>query len=313
MKPRHIFWGLLFITLGLLILLGNLGLIHFNFYGIWKFWPVIFILWGISYMSKNILAKGIIAAISAVILAVAFFSFFNNTFGFFNNNCFFNNDGMNVSFDDNRTELQHFNIPFIPKTKNAELNFDAGAGNFKLEDSTGNLVALSASKINDDYNISSSNENGISTVNIKMKKKTFWLGDKNNYNRTLLKLNTNPIWDMYFNLGAASIYFDFSPYIIKNVKVDMGAAALKIKFGDKCDTTNLNIEAGASSIQLSVPQSSGCEVKLKAPLTSRQLEDFEKIDDNVYRTNNFDSAKKKIFISIKAGISSIKVDRYSTE
>ena len=110
MKPRHIFWGLLFITLGLLILLGNLGLIHFNFYGIWKFWPVIFILWGISYMSKNILAKGIIAAISAVILAVAFFSFFNNTFGFFNNNCFFNNDGMNVSFDDNRTELQHFNI-----------------------------------------------------------------------------------------------------------------------------------------------------------------------------------------------------------
>lgn len=313
MKPRHIFWGVLFITLGLLILLSNLGFIHFYFYGILKFWPVIFILWGISYMSKNILVKGIIAAVSAVILAAALFSLFNNIFGFFNNNCFFNNDEMNVSFDENNSELQHFNIPFNPKTNNAKLNFDAGAGNFKLEDSTDNLVALSASKINDDYNISSSDENGNTIVNIKMKKKTFWWGDKNNYNRTLLKLNTNPIWDMNFKLGAASIYFDLSPYITKDVTVDMGAASLKIKFGNKSDTTNFTIEAGASSIYLSLPQSSGCLVKLKAPLTSRQFEDFEKIDDDVYRTDNFDSAKKKIFITIKAGISSIKIDRYSTE
>lgn len=44
-KRRRIFWGLVFLLVGLCILLYNLGLIDQE---MTRFWPVILILWGIK-------------------------------------------------------------------------------------------------------------------------------------------------------------------------------------------------------------------------------------------------------------------------
>ena len=44
-KRKPVFTGLIFITIGLLFLLNNLGYING---AIWRFWPVILIVWGIK-------------------------------------------------------------------------------------------------------------------------------------------------------------------------------------------------------------------------------------------------------------------------
>ena len=131
-------------------------------------------------------------------------------------------------------------------------------------------------------------------------------------NRIDLKLNTEPLWDLNFDLGAASVDFDLSPYKTENISVDMGAASLKLKLGDRAEETRLAIDAGASSIDISVPEDAGCEIKADVSLSSKHFDGFKNIESDLFRTDNFENAKKKIYISIDSGISSIKVTRYPT-
>ena len=91
----------------------------------------------------------------------------------------------------------------------------------------------------------------------------------------------------------------------------MGAASLKLKLGDKNDVTNLKLRSGVSSIEILVPDSAGCEIKTEVSLSTKDFYGFDKISSDTYRTGNFDNSKKKIYLNIHAGISSIKVKRYS--
>jgi hypothetical protein len=146
---------------------------------------------------------------------------------------------------------------------------------------------------------------------MNMKKKHFVFNDEHNKNKTLIKLNTTPVWDLNFDVGAAAIDFDFSPFKTDHIDVKMGAAALKVKLGNKLDVTKFHLKAGVSSVEIEVPESSGCEIRCNTALSSKDFDDFDKINSNLYKTNNFDAAKKKIYLDIDTGISSIHVSRYS--
>ena len=52
MKPKHVFWGLFLVTLGLLILISNFAIVNLDLARLWKLWPVVLILWGISFIIK---------------------------------------------------------------------------------------------------------------------------------------------------------------------------------------------------------------------------------------------------------------------
>jgi lia operon protein LiaF len=49
---RNLFWGILFILLGLLFLMDNMGMVDFSEL-IRTYWPVIFILWGIDVLLRK--------------------------------------------------------------------------------------------------------------------------------------------------------------------------------------------------------------------------------------------------------------------
>ena len=153
-----------------------------------------------------------------------------------------------------------------------------------------------------------------STITMDMKKRHFVFSDnEHSKNKTLIKLNTSPVWDLNFEVGAAAINFDFSPYKTDKIEIKMGAASLKAKLGNKSDVTNMYVKAGVSSVDILVPESSGCEIQCKTALSSKEFDDFIKVNSNLYRTANFDSAKKKIYLDIDTGISSIHVSRYSPD
>jgi len=148
---------------------------------------------------------------------------------------------------------------------------------------------------------------------LKMKKTKIKLRKGSFKNKMEMSLNAEPIWNMNFDLGAAAIDFDLSPYKVSTLKLDMGAASLDLKIGDKYPETIIDIDAGASSVDIEVPESSGCEIKSDVSLSSKHFNGFNKISKDLYKTDNFDSAKNKIYIRIDAGVSSIDVRRYSKD
>ncbi|MCW9097382.1 MAG: DUF5668 domain-containing protein, partial [Ignavibacteriaceae bacterium] len=70
MKTSHIFWGLLFIVFGLLVLINNFTTIFMDWGAIWKLWPLVIVLLGISIIVKHKYGKGIVAGLAAIILAL---------------------------------------------------------------------------------------------------------------------------------------------------------------------------------------------------------------------------------------------------
>ncbi len=123
-------------------------------------------------------------------------------------------------------------------------------------------------------------------------------------------LNNNPEWELNFDVGAASVDLDLTQYKVSTLNVGMGAAAFNVKLGNLVDVARIKIDAGASDIDILIPDSVGCEINSDAALSSRNYEGFTKINNDIYRSEDFDKFSKKIYIDIDCGVSSIDVKRY---
>jgi len=306
MKTSHIFWGLLFIGLGLLILINNFSTIFMDWGTIWKLWPLVVILLGISLLVRHKYGKGFIAGLAAVILALAIFASFKTATHFFSHDFEFVFDGEgNYEF-----EVTEYSEKYDSTLNYAEFNFDAGAGSFKIKELTENLFDATTEGRKDNFYLKRFDSDSSSKIDFVMQSTRFRIGINNYKNKVDMKLNPQPIWNLTFDVGAASMDFDLTEIKTKNIDINMGAASINLKVGDKYSETNISIDAGASDIDIFIPQSSGCSINTDGALSSKNFDDFEKINSGHYQTTNFEEADSKIYISIDSGVSSITVKRY---
>jgi hypothetical protein len=310
MKPKHIFWGVFLVTLGTLILVSNFAIIDLNLARLWKLWPAALILWGVTFIVNKEFVKILFAGVVGIVLALSIFGAGQSFFNIFDKDIDFEfADGEYHSAADTTTYIE----PFDKNIKTVDFIIDAGAGSFKLLKPSNDLVNVHTVGLKDNYFFTRSDNDKSTTIELKMKKTKIKLQKGSYKNKVEIGLNTQPVWNMNFDLGAASIDFDLSPYKVNTLKLDVGAASLDLKVGDKYPQTYIDIDAGASSISIQVPDSSGCEIKSDVSISSKDFRGFDKIDSDLYRTENFKNAKNKIYINLDAGVSSIEVKRYSGE
>ena len=312
MKTKHLFWGFLFITIGVLILLNNVASFTLYWIDIGKYWPLLLILIGISLLIKSKFIRGTIAVVIAIVIGISVFAVLKGTWGIFENDIFsgFRHGIIIKGWDSNNYEERNFTEDYNSNIKTASLNLKASVGSFKINDTTYSLFAATTKGYGDRYHLSSEINGDNARLFFRGDKKFILFGKSKN--KVDISLNRNPLWKLNFDIGAASTEFDLRPFKVRDVDVNMGAASLKIYLGDLSDTTDVEIEAGASSIEISVPENSGCEVNADVTLSSKHFDNFNKIGNELYRTDNFYSSSKKIFIKIDSGVSSVKIRRYSS-
>ena len=305
MKTSNIFWGVFFVAIGGLVLLGNLTDLNFTWSSAWKFWPMVLILIGVSILVKNQIGKGIVAGLAALVLALTLYASVSATTNLIH-------DDFEINFGDEVVyyDTTYFSQDFSDSIKTATLNFSAGAGGFKMLLPTDKLIDFKTEGVKDNYRMNRSDAGSHTDLSFEMKETKIKLGKSNYKNYVEMSLNSVPEWDLNFDVGAASLDLDLTPYKIGKIDVDMGAASLNVKFGNMSDVTRFSIEAGASDIDILIPDSVGCEINSDAALSSRNYEGFVKINKDLYRTEDFDKYPKKIFIDINCGVSSIDVKRY---
>jgi len=306
MKASHIFWGLLFVGLGALALVNNFTNIVMDWSTIWKLWPLTIVLIGLSILVKHQYGKSIIAGLAAIILSLAIFASFKTATNFFNHdfNIVFGEDA-NVEYT-----TTEFTEQFDPILQFATLNFDAGAGTFNISNTTENLIDAKAEGVKHNFKLTRFDSDSSTNIDLSMRQKSVFRFGKSYKNNIDVVLNPNPVWDMNFDVGAASMDFDLTQFKTRDITVDMGAASIKIKLGNLYSETKLSVDAGASDINIFIPEESGCKIVIDGALSSKHFSDFDKIDSDNYVTENFDQAENKIYIEIDCGVSSISVERY---
>jgi hypothetical protein len=307
MKYKNVFWGLLLIITGGLIIGRNLDLLYFDWYSFLKLWPVIFILWGISVLPLRDPVKIILLVL--VLGGATWFVTHEPA----------NRDRSNFEYlfdysdhDSNWSSYkgaQKFNIPFNDSIQSASLNFDAAAGSFYLSDTTSDLLDLSQTGNRDYYKYFVEQKGNHSKINISERHNHIFVFNSR-HREVALRLNSNPVWNINLNAGASDLHFDLSHYKVKSFDMDGGAGSFDITLGSLYPDTRVTLDAGASSLTIRIPESSGCDLQLSSVLSNRNLEGFHKVGDQHSQTDNFDSAKNKIYLNIDAAISSLNIIRY---
>ncbi|MBE0650203.1 MAG: hypothetical protein IH595_05115 [Bacteroidales bacterium] len=307
MKYKNVFWGLILIIIGGLAIGRNLDLIYFDWYSFLKLWPVIFILWGISVLPMRDPFK-----IGLLVLVLGGATWFVT-------HAPSNRDrsGFEYLFDYSVHDsdwssfkgAQTFNIPFNDSIETASVNFDAAAGSFYMKDTTNDLLDLRQTGNRENYKYFVEQKGTHSKIEISERRNHVYLFNSK-HREVYIKLNSKPVWDINLNAGASQLNFDLSPYKVKSFDMDGGAGSFDVTLGNLYPDTRVTLDAGASSITLRVPESSGCDLQLSSVLSDKNMSGFHKLGDGHYQTDNYDSAKNKIHLNIDAAVSSFTIIRY---
>jgi hypothetical protein len=315
MKTGRIFWGAFLLSSGIILLLGNYGLVNVYWEGIWKLWPLALILWGAKSFVQDQTIRSVLSACGGILLGVALFSGVFTSVNSIREN-------FNLNFDESprgsKQTSQAFIETFEGRDSTAkEFNFelDAGAGKFFITpDTTSNLVEVNTQSSFGEYDLETTRDDTSTNVSLSMHDNhVHWNWFKRNRieNRVDIKLSTIPLWNLDIDLGAAATNFDLSSYRVNTLKMDVGAASVNLKLGDRTDSTHFDLDCGASSVELSIPTASGCVLEFEDDeLSGVDLAGFEKISESVYRTAGYDATTKKVFVKLNMGAAKFKVIRY---
>lgn len=308
MSYRKIFWGLLLVIIGVLFILKNTGVLFFSWHSMWHLWPVILILWGISIIPVKDWIK---LALSLLTVLVTFFAM--QKYGPKDNHKwnFEWNDRNDRDNNDEDNAIAYNNVMsenYDSITKFAELKLNIGVGNFKIKETTDKLIEVRHDNNNANYSMTAKAEDSLTRIDLSLEKGEFRKG--NIRNDVEMKLNSNPVWDLDLNVGAAEVNFDLSGFKTRNLKIQGGASDIELTLGSILPLTDVKLEAGAASITIRVPESAGCEIISNTFMSSKDFKGFTKIGKQLYQTPNFATSTNKIKIDLQAGVASINVERY---
>ena len=306
MKFRNIFWGVILILIGVLFILQNLNIVDFEWVSLWRLWPVILVLWGVSILPANNWIK---TALVIVVLAGSVYFMLDQTIDWRSDRVF--KYDYDHEYDNHKTKVnQDFTIPYEDSVSAVFLDFEAAAGSFHINDTTDALLSFSNRGSGGRYTYIVKRSDDKAKIYIEREGEELYLNKKSKYSKIELAMNNEPVWNINLDIGAAKLDFDLSQFKVKKLDIDAGAASLEIKLGDKYPKSYLNIDAGASEIVIRVPSNSGCDLNLSAVLSGKSISGFEKIDHGHYRTDNFETAENKIYINVDAAVSSYTITRY---
>ncbi len=326
MKISRLIWGILLLFIGCILLLQNFNVINFYWGNVWRFWPMLLIIFGVNILFDRNNSK--IGQIISLVLLVGTLTFLfvrgQQPYSLrdeFSKNLKFKSDGNDFNFDwdgddnsnDTSTSLNQlkFSEPLITSdsSKKAVLNVAGGGISFSLGGETGALFNAEVKNRKNNFSLTKMVTDSATILNFKM------LDKKNRFNfeggnSVGFKLNKAPIWDVNMKLGAGESDFDFTDYRIRTFTFNGGASALKLKFGELLPISDVFVKSGVADVKIEVPKNAGCRITTKIGLSSKDFDGFDKISEGVYQTANYNGSTNKIFIKLDGGLSSFEVDRY---
>jgi len=297
-RQGRVFWGTAFIVVGALLLLGHFNVVNIEWESAWRYWPVVLILLGGALLAGSRNLKLVAVALAAMFAGLLLYGMWT---AFWGDRLWSESEGQ---ID------KEFSEPMDKGTERAALTFESGAGTFSLADTCSDLFSASTRTNRGTYSIETDRTGDDRRIRLRMENRRFVWGLGRSDNSAEMSLNPRPAWDLMFHVGAARLDADVRRFNVSRLEVKAGAADINVKLGSNAGHSVVKIECGASEVRIAVPESSGCEVRVHAPLSSTHLAEFVRMGDGTYRTDNFDRAESTITIEMDAGVSSLWVERY---
>ena len=294
-----LFWGLLIILIGGMLLIDNLGIYDLNMIRIWQLWPIILVGIGVSMLSLKGIAAGLVAGLMILISMVAILYVTTAPVA------------PRSSGSDSGEEISIEAPQNLDNTAEVTIKTAAGLLNVSSSDDVNLADATLKSDI---MSLNQENEtiNGKQKVLIEASRQggSWPLSFGNITNELDVILTQQTPLDLTIDAGAAKIEASLENVRTKSIKVDAGASSAEVKLGDSEDRTDVEIDTGMSSFLLRIPEASGVRVDADGGLSSKDFGGLSELSKGVYESEGFDNADNKVYIKLDAGMSSFRIERY---
>lgn len=317
MKSKNLITGLLIIFVGVIALLSALHIIDFHWSIVLRLWPLVLVIFGITLLPLNeYLRGGLILAtlgLGCFLYHVEAKHYEGNAITRFYNNI----RSWDFNHDDDEDEEdadieyaidQHFSEPFT-EIESASIDIDFGAGDLTLKAPCAELAMVDAQSNFVKYSFRTEMTDNRASIYVSGNGHTKNVG-KRNENDLDIALCALPVWDFSLDMGAADAQLDFTPYKVSSIKIDGGACNLDLKLGDNGCDTRMEINTGASDIDILIPTGVDCQINIESAITGKDFPDFEKKERGVWQTPGFGQGEHQIIIDLSCAVSDISVKRY---
>lgn len=292
MKKHGIFLGIFFLLIGVLLLLRSMDVLHFSWCAVWRsvwhLWPLVLVYIGVSLLPIKEQVK-IVLKILLLLFAGGYFIY---SLSQKCDDCFFNK----VIYKNHSAENFQMSVNYQLDENTAVLDIDAGACTvFMQGDSLVDLFSM----------------NGVSYLPFSGTEKVLSLSEKS-WNVTepvRLSLNTRPEWIIDADFGAASMEWDLRQSKIRKIDIDCGVSDIDVKFGHKQAKTDVDIDAGASTIVLHIPANAYCQLDGDFVLIDKELDGFMRTQGAYVTHEHPDTISPAFYIHIESGLGKLKILR----
>ncbi|MGA7194341.1 MAG: DUF5668 domain-containing protein [Anaerolineales bacterium] len=122
------------------------------------------------------------------------------------------------------------------------------------------------------------------------------------------RLNADLPTSLDIDAGASRLNLDLRDLQVKYLSFDGGASRITLTLPAQVENMVAELEAGAASIELNVPQGVGLRLRLKS-VGSLKIDEtrFVLRDGRIYQSADYDSAKYRAEVNIEGGATSITV------
>jgi hypothetical protein len=258
-------------------------------------WPVALIAVGVNMAFKN---NEIVKAITWVLFLAVIISY-----------SYFIEDKKLDGNLEMQASSQNVTFEKKPKTAYGEFNLSLGGLKLALDSNTANLMDAA---INDpDVRHSMEYKNDEETAAITFdKKRYFTFGSHGNKEYECgFHLNNDIVWDMNIKTGAVNGTFDMADMKVSGMDLDVGAGNLKMVLGSKYERTRLKINAGASKLDVVLPESAGVRVKMNGALNKTNFGELNWTKQgDYYQSQNYDDAASRIDMDVNMGVGKLTIE-----
>lgn len=301
MNNGKIIWGLLLIILGILLGLSSFGLIDWAFLlYMLRFWPVLLIIIGISILAgKSPLSFWLVLLVIVATLITSFYLWDSSDYKNVGNNLSKSEESVLIAPD---VEIANLELDFAAGKLNMDVNDDRALailyGGFRSEPkidhlTTGNKAEYKIIKQASGFYIHFLSDKSLMEWNIS--------------------LPQNILWHLDLELGASKADLDFRDIDLKSLDLDMGAGDTTIRLGEREMDVELDIDVGASTVKIVVPDTMELDIKLDGGLISTNFDTLGLTQEGDHYFTEGVSSSSKLILRLEGGASNFELLRQPSD
>lgn len=308
-RPRSVFWPIILIGAGVLLLLSNMGLFPATGWAVlWQFWPLALVALGIDVLISRRTVGGAVA--SGILLLLLL--------GFAIGVAFFAEQIPALVELTKPAILQHEHVESpVAGLESATVTIDwtSAPGYLSaLKDSSNLIEADVAYRGELAFNVTKDGDHADVLLDSYLQGISYGTLDFNDREAEWdVKLSPDVALDLWLDTSSGSTNLNLTGLDITHLSLDSGSGSVRLTLPAASSFEGV-IDSGSGSVTIVLPENVGMRVRLESGSGSFRPDDrFELIsgeenDDGIWETKNFATADDKLTLDIDQGSGSIRIE-----